>query len=133
MQVTDILECCIYATDLEATGEFYERVLGLGCFSAVEGRHRFFRCGGRVLLLFNPDRTLRSDDVPRHGAVGPGHVAFAVEESELPAWRAHLARCGVEIETEVEWPRGGISLYLRDPAGNSVELAPARIWGAVVR
>jgi hypothetical protein len=33
-----------------------------------------------------------------------------------------LHRHGVSIEKEVEWPRGGKSLYYRDPAGNSVEL-----------
>ena len=32
------------------------------------------------------------------------------------------------VEAEIHWPHGGASLYLRDPAGNSVELAPGRIW-----
>ena len=36
---------------------------------------------------------------------------------------------GVDIETEVEWPGGGRSIYVRDPAGNSVELASSTIWG----
>ena len=35
----------------------------------------------------------------------------------------------VSIEAEVEWPNGGFSIYLRDPAGNSVELATPSIWG----
>jgi catechol 2,3-dioxygenase-like lactoylglutathione lyase family enzyme len=38
-------------------------------------------------------------------------------------------RAGISIEAEIRWPRGGASVYVRDPAGNSVELAPARIWG----
>jgi hypothetical protein len=29
----------------------------------------------------------------------------------------------------VRWPRGGRSLYVRDPGGNSIELASPRIWG----
>jgi catechol 2,3-dioxygenase-like lactoylglutathione lyase family enzyme len=128
MKVSDILECCIYAPKLAETGEFYTRVLGLESFSSAEDRHVFFRCGGRVFLLFNPERTLASEDVPPHGARGPGHVAFSVPEESLPAWREHLSRCGVEVEKEVEWPRGGRSLYLRDPSGNSVELAPPGIW-----
>ena len=36
---------------------------------------------------------------------------------------------GVPVESEVSWPRGGASLYLRDPAGNVVELASPAIWG----
>jgi catechol 2,3-dioxygenase-like lactoylglutathione lyase family enzyme len=55
-------------------------------------------------------------------------VAFAVPEAELDAWRARLARHGVPVESEVRWPRGGRSLYVRDPAGNSVELAGESIW-----
>jgi catechol 2,3-dioxygenase-like lactoylglutathione lyase family enzyme len=47
----------------------------------------------------------------------------------MDAWRDHLAARGVDIEAEVQWPRGGHSLYFRDPAGNSLELASPRIWG----
>jgi catechol 2,3-dioxygenase-like lactoylglutathione lyase family enzyme len=32
-------------------------------------------------------------------------------------------------DLEVEWPRGGRSLYFRDPAGNSVELVTPGPWG----
>jgi predicted enzyme related to lactoylglutathione lyase len=35
----------------------------------------------------------------------------------------------VAIEKIVDWPGGGRSLYFRDPAGNSLELATPRIWG----
>ncbi len=30
---------------------------------------------------------------------------------------------------EVNWDQGGTSLYFRDPAGNSIELAPPTLWG----
>jgi catechol 2,3-dioxygenase-like lactoylglutathione lyase family enzyme len=56
-------------------------------------------------------------------------MAFAVGEAELPAWRCRLADAGVFIETELAWPGGGHSLYFRDPAGNSIELATPRLWG----
>ncbi|CAN5645285.1 glyoxalase/bleomycin resistance/extradiol dioxygenase family protein [soil metagenome] len=128
MKVDDVLECCIYAPDVAAAADFYSQVLGLESFSVVAGRHAFFRCGGRVFLLFNPQRTLESDSVPAHGALGPGHVAFSVQEQDLSEWREHLRRCGIPVESELEWPNGGRSIYVRDPAGNSVELAPARIW-----
>jgi catechol 2,3-dioxygenase-like lactoylglutathione lyase family enzyme len=129
MRVRGVLETCLYAEDLAESARFYERVLGLRARSRVEGRHAFFRCGDAMLLLFDPARTAApGGDVPPHGARGPGHVAFAVPAAELDDWREHLGRCGVEIEAEVEWPAGGRSLYLRDPAGNSVELTSPRIW-----
>ena len=129
MRVGDVLECCLYAEELEESARFYESVLGLHPFSRVPGRHVFFRCGGRVFLLFAASRTAEaSGDVPAHGATGAGHVAFAVPEADLQRWKAHLRRSGVPVEAEVTWPGGGTSLYVRDPAGNSVELTTPRIW-----
>jgi catechol 2,3-dioxygenase-like lactoylglutathione lyase family enzyme len=133
MRVDDVLECCIYAPDVTVSGAFYRDVMGLESFSAAAGRHEFFRCGGRVFLLFNPERTATSEDVPPHGSRGPGHVAFSIAEEAMSEWREHLERCGVAIEREVEWPSGARSIYVRDPAGNSVELAPARIWDRTPR
>ena len=129
MKVEDILECCLYAEDLDESARFYELVLGLEPFSRVPDRHVFFRCGRRVFLLFAPSRTAEpGGDVPPHGAFGAGHVAFAVRESALAEWRDRLGRCGVAVESEVSWPGGGVSLYVRDPSGNSVELTTPRIW-----
>jgi catechol 2,3-dioxygenase-like lactoylglutathione lyase family enzyme len=130
MKISHILETALYAADLAAAEDFYTRVLGLETFSRVEGRHLFFRLADAMLLIFNPEQTaLSGQDVPPHGAHGPGHAAFTIQESELDAWRGHLESEGVEIEKEVEWPNGGRSLYFRDPAGNSLELASPRIWG----
>src|SRR4051794_33750094 len=129
MRVTEILETCLYASDLAAAERFYGDVLGLERITAVAGRHVFFRCGAGVFLVFDPAATLSGEHVPAHGATGAGHVAFAVAGAALEGWRAHLEGLGVAIEREVEWPKGGRSLYLRDPAGNSVELATPAIWG----
>lgn len=133
-----VLESCLYAADLAAAARFYEDVLLLTPFARVEGRHVFFHCGPGVFLVFAPDVTgsapgaVSGVPVPAHGAHGPGHVAFAVAEESLDDWRARLAAHGVAVEAEIAWPRGGRSLYVRDPAGNSVELASPRIWGLVL-
>ena len=134
MTVGRVLETCLYASDLDAAERFYTDVLGLAPFARVAGRHVFFRCGAGVFLVFDPDATSRppaagTTAVPTHGARGPGHVAFAIAEDTLDDWRARLVALGVAIEAEVAWPRGGRSLYVRDPAGNSVELATPSIWG----
>ena len=124
-----ILETVLYVDDLGAAEHFYGDVLGLTRESAKAGLFCFFRLQAGMLLLFEPEAARRSRDVPGHGAVGPGHVCFAVAEAGLDDWRTHLVGHGVAIEQEHVWPHGGRSLYCRDPAGNSVELATPRIWG----
>lgn len=130
MQLTAVLETCLYVDDLPRAERFYADVLGLQLEGRQEGRHVFFRCGRQMLLLFNPLASRESSDqIPGHGAFGPGHVAFAVAASQLPAWTDRLAQHQVPIEKVLDWPGGGRSLYFRDPAGNSLELATPRIWG----
>jgi catechol 2,3-dioxygenase-like lactoylglutathione lyase family enzyme len=130
MRVERVLETCLYADDLEAAESFYSRVLGLRRLSREQNRHVFFRCGPNMLLIFNPEQTLNfPSTVPGHGALGPGHVAFAVPEEELDSWRRHLSELEITVEQEVAWPGGGRSIYFRDPYGNSVELATASLWG----
>ncbi len=129
-----VLEAALYARDLLAAEQFYRDVLGLRVIASQPGRHVFFHCGRTVLLVFNPSETtsktvlIRGNPIPKHGAQGAGHIAFSVEPSALPAWRERLRQVGVPIETEIDWPQGGHSLYIRDPAGNSVELATCSIW-----
>ena len=130
-----VLETSLYVDDLDAAELFYHEVLGLEVRGRQSGRHVFFRCGGGVLLVFAPEATagatavVDGTPIPLHGADGPGHVAFAVPEPELAGWKDRLTQRGVAIEAEVRWPRGGSSVYFRDPAGNSLELASPAIWG----
>jgi catechol 2,3-dioxygenase-like lactoylglutathione lyase family enzyme len=130
MKATNILETCLYVSDLAAAEEFYARVLGLEAISREAGRHVFFRAGRGVFLLFNPDETAEGqNEIPGHGARGPGHAAFAMRAGDVDAWRERLAAEGVEIEREIAWPNGAVSLYFRDPAGNCLELATPNLWG----
>jgi len=128
MSPLDILETCLYVDDLLVAEQFYSETLQLNLLSRQQGRHAFFRCGRAMLLLFDARATAIESGVPPHGAQGPGHVAFRVPEPELQTWEKHLAACGVAVETVVNWPQGGRSLYFRDPSGNSLELASPRIW-----
>ena len=134
MKAGAILETVLYARDLDAVEDFYENVLGLEKISRNPDRQVFFRCGQSMLLVFNPDETVKGAEagdlpVPAHGASGAGHVCFRASRSELDQWAEHLSVAGVGIECAFEWPQGGRSIYFRDPAGNSVEFAEARIWG----
>lgn len=129
-----ILETGIYADDLDAAKAFYRDVLGLEVLLEREGRHVFFRVPRGMLLVFRPEATRESGDPDRpghlaHGARGPGHMCFAATGAELDAWRARLEAAGVAIEDDFEWPNGARSVYVRDPAGNSIEFAEPRLWG----
>jgi catechol 2,3-dioxygenase-like lactoylglutathione lyase family enzyme len=130
-----ILETALYAPDLDAAEAFYAGVLGLARVARAGDRHVFFRLRAAMLLVFNPAETVRPPapdalPVPPHGAPGPGHVAFAATAAELERWRARLAAAGVAIEADFSWPGSGArSIYVRDPAGNSVEFAEPRLWG----
>jgi catechol 2,3-dioxygenase-like lactoylglutathione lyase family enzyme len=125
-----VLETALYTSDLRQTTRFYTEVLGLELLKDLGEQGVALACGGSVVILFDPARTAaQPGEVPAHGSSGAGHVAFAVPNAELRAWRTHLERAGVAIESEVDWPRGGSSIYFRDPAGNSVELTTPAIWG----
>jgi catechol 2,3-dioxygenase-like lactoylglutathione lyase family enzyme len=126
--IRDLVEFGVYADDLDVAERFYAGVLGLPVLAKEAGRHVFFRVGDRAMLLvFRPEATLRGD-VP-HGARGPGHFAMGIPPEDLDAWRQRLGEHGIAIEHEETWPLGGLSLYFRDPVGNSVELLTPGVWG----
>ena len=129
MQPSRIFETVLYAEDLAAAERFYHEALGLEVIRRWEDLVVVFRCGGGVLLIFDPRKSSAPGrDVPSHGTSGVGHVAFAAKPEDLPAWREQLRRAGVPIERETGDERAP-SIYFRDPAGNVVELAPPTIWG----
>jgi catechol 2,3-dioxygenase-like lactoylglutathione lyase family enzyme len=128
--IESIIETGVYVDDLDRAEAFYRDVLGLALIDREPGRHVFFRVGASaVLLVFVAEACLKGEVLPAHGATGPGHFAFGVRPGALAAWRERLAGHGVAIEKEVAWPRGGRSLYFRDPAGNSVEILTPGVWG----
>lgn len=135
MHLRGILETALYVEDLDAAREFYTRVLGLEILVDGPPRQVFFRAGDDVLLVFvaaqsaNVVTQVGGVPIPMHGATGAGHMCFRIADAEVDTWRTHLQERGVAVEAEVAWPRGGRSLYFRDPAGNSLELASPKIWG----
>jgi catechol 2,3-dioxygenase-like lactoylglutathione lyase family enzyme len=140
MTPSAILETILYAADLDAVEAFYRDVLGFELYAKQSGRQLFYRCGAGMLLIFNPEATIKPPKpearlpVPPHGAEGPGHVCFRASADEITAWRQRLEAAGVVIEADFRWPApdgtpGGRSIYFRDPAGNCLEFAEPRIWG----
>jgi catechol 2,3-dioxygenase-like lactoylglutathione lyase family enzyme len=128
-----IMETVIYAADIDAAENFYRDVFGLKMVSKVADRLVFFKCGQQMLLIFNPEKSRDNDPaigIPRHGTEGEGHFCFyAKDKAEIAAWRQHFEALGVPVEHEQIWKNGAQSLYVRDPANNSVEIGEAALWG----
>jgi catechol 2,3-dioxygenase-like lactoylglutathione lyase family enzyme len=128
-----VLETALYVDDLDKAGRFYEDVLRLTTLTS-DARLRAYDVGGKsVLLLFRRGETLETvrlpgGTIPPHDGAGPIHLAFAVAEAELAGWENRLAEVGVPIEGRTDWPRGGRSVYFRDPDGHLLELATPGIW-----
>lgn len=134
--IDGVLEAALYADDLDAAERFYGGLLGLPVVVRKEGRHVFFRAGGTIVLVFRSAATRTPPDsgspfpVPPHGAEGAGHLCFRTSASALDAWAEALPAAGVPVEADFRWPNGARSLYVRDPAGNSVEFAEPALWHA---
>src|SRR5215211_5703356 len=123
-----VLETALYVDDLTRARRFYEEVLGLKPVFADQRLCAFEVAKASVLLLFPRGKTLETvvmpgGTIPPHDGSGPLHVAFAIARSDLATWEAQLAAHAVPIEGRTDWPRGGTSVYFRDPDGHLVELA----------
>jgi catechol 2,3-dioxygenase-like lactoylglutathione lyase family enzyme len=131
--ISGVLETALYVDDLPRAVRFYAEVLGLGRLFADE-RLAAFAAGPRsVLLLFRRGTTLETvsmpgGTIPPHDGHGPLHIALAIPAEALAAWEAHLAAHEIPIEGRTAWPRGGTSLYVRDPDGHLVEFATPGLW-----
>jgi hypothetical protein len=89
--------------------------LGLKLIAKENGKHLFFRRVNQMFLIFRAEETIKQKRViPPHSSTGSGHVAFAMSSDEIESWRNYFKSKTNEIESEVTWPIGGRSLYLRD-------------------
>ncbi len=128
-----VFETALYVADLRRSVDFYQQVFG---FQMLERNERFCALevpGRQVLLLFQHGGStepvpLPFGVIPPHDGAGQLHLAFSVSGADLSAWEAHLQQRGVSVESRVEWPRGGTSLYFRDPDRHLVELATPGLW-----
>ena len=132
LQVNGIVETCINVAEIDRARKFYQSLFDLEVMVSDE-RFCALRAGTDVLLLFthggsNDRVVLPGGIVPPHETRGAGHLAFAISSDLLADWRTRLRECGVEIESEVKWERGGTSLFFKDPDANLLELATPGVW-----
>ncbi|MGY3615012.1 VOC family protein [Bradyrhizobium sp. USDA 10063] len=132
-KLSGVIETALYVDDLDRARAFYTDVLGLEPLTS-DSRFLAFDVGGRnVLLLFRRGATLDTvhlpgGTIPPHDGNGPTHAAFAIAADELPAWEKRLGERDVAIEGRTDWPRGGKSIYFRDPDNHLLELVTPGVW-----
>jgi catechol 2,3-dioxygenase-like lactoylglutathione lyase family enzyme len=133
MKINGIVETALDVDDVARSAEFYERLFGLRRI-AGDGRFCAFAVpGNAVLLLFRKGGTpdpvpTPGGMIPPHDGSGRMHFAFKISAESLEACGQELAAHGIPIESTVHWPRGGVSLYFRDPDQHLVELITPGCW-----
>jgi catechol 2,3-dioxygenase-like lactoylglutathione lyase family enzyme len=119
MRATRINHCSIYANDLEESARFYEELFGaerLPTAMFPQGRVLWLGLGQQQLHLFESD-----DDDPTM------HHHFGMDVDDFDAVYAAAKRMGVLDSAAFgtpmrSHPAGWVQLYLRDPAGNLIEV-----------
>lgn len=131
--VRGIIETAIYTDDMDRAKNFYEEVMGLTPMYEDQRLTAYDAAGRSVLLIFMRGASAQpaitpGGAIPGHDGSGPLHLAFAIEADQLQDWERRLESYGIEIEGRVSWPRGGRSIYFRDPDGHLLELATPGLW-----
>jgi len=129
-----ILETALSVADPKRSAVFYRRLFGFATLLESDRLIALEVSGAKnVLLLFQ--RGVTSSPVqtpggviPAHGGIGQGHVTFAIDAAEIPAWRERLNEQGIALESTVTWDGGATSLYFRDPDGHLLELMTPGFW-----
>jgi catechol 2,3-dioxygenase-like lactoylglutathione lyase family enzyme len=132
-----LLETALYLDDVGRGVRFYQDLFGFPLLSGRAQRDTIFAAleapGHAVLLFFKKGANAQPIDtgggmIPPHGGEGRLHLAFSISTSSYESWKTQLMARNIKIESEVQWPKGGRSLYFRDPERNLVELATPGLW-----
>jgi catechol 2,3-dioxygenase-like lactoylglutathione lyase family enzyme len=131
--VIGVLETALYVGDLERSTHFYKTIFDFEVILS-DPRIRVLNVAGRqVLLLFKKGASTEpvatpGGIIPPNDGSGELHLAFAISSGDLEPWETWLAKNNIAIESKVKWPRGGHSIYFRDPDRHLIELATPGIW-----
>jgi catechol 2,3-dioxygenase-like lactoylglutathione lyase family enzyme len=131
--IDGVLETALYVRDLDRSVAFYTDILDRPLLMR-NARMAALDAGRRsVLLLFvaggsADDMATPGGTIPGHDGSGLLHMAFAIAVADYDAWQRRLTERGIAIDSEVQWPGGGRSLYFTDPDGHVLELATPGLW-----
>jgi catechol 2,3-dioxygenase-like lactoylglutathione lyase family enzyme len=133
VRIRGVVETCLYVDDMRRARGFWVDLLGLSVLFEDERLCALDTGNRAVLLLFLRGAsaepvTLPGGVIPPHDGSGANHIGLAIEAKDFDGWQEYLGRMGVPIESLVSWPRGGRSIYFRDPDGHLVELLTPGVW-----
>jgi len=128
-----VLETSLYVEQLDRSIDFYRRIFGFEKLAGDDWFCAFNISGQQVLLLFRKGASLApmpmpGGVIPPHDGGGHLHLAFTIPATAEQDWKQHLEAANVMIESRVAWPKGGFSLYFRDPDGHLLELITPGCW-----
>ena len=123
MHIDHLDHLVLTVRNIEATCEFYERVLGMEPVTFGDNR-RALRFGSYKINLHQTGNEFE----PKAGKPSPGSADLCfITSVPLPDVIAHVRACGIEIEVGPVTRTGAMgsleSIYLRDPDGNLIEIA----------
>ncbi len=134
LSVIGVAETALYVSDLARSEHFYRRLFGFETIFTEGDRMRALAVPNQqVLLLFRCGAStggIQSSGgrIPGHDGGGNLHMAFSIPREQAGAWAARLAEFGAHLESRVQCPAGGVSLYFRDPDDHLIELITPGCW-----
>ncbi|MBS0203644.1 MAG: VOC family protein [Planctomycetes bacterium] len=131
--VFGILETSLDVSNPHQAAEFYRKLFDFETLLESDRLVALNVADRNVLLLFQQGHTsepvvTEGGIIPGHTGSGPNHLAFSIAHHDLAPWQQRLASLGIAVESIVNWPTGGISVYFRDPDNHLVELVTSGLW-----
>ena len=132
-ELTGVMETALYVADMDRSVAFYSELFGFDVLVSDRRLTALRVCPGQVVLLFAKGGSTEpitgpGGVIPPHDGSGNLHMAFSIPASALADWERRLVDRAIDIESRVMWPRGGTSLYFRDPDDHVIELATPGVW-----
>lgn len=124
LRIVDLDHLVLTVRDLDATTNFYERVLGMRAFTFADGTRTALAFGRHKINLHQAGH----EHLPNAREARPGSADLCfLTDTPLEDAVAHLAELGVALDhgpDAADGARGALrSVWFRDPDGNLIELA----------
>src|SRR5262245_16493541 len=106
VSIMGILETALYVDDVARSAAFYESLFGFERLVVSERLIALAVRNSQVLLLFHKQAS-RDLTPGAHFGDGHLHLAFAIAEADLEAWRERLRACAPLCSPAAAWPAAG--------------------------